>query len=544
MTPTGKPATLFARLSGWLRQLASLPEPPALDYPFADSDIAMLADLEGGRALIDAQTWDEMLLDAYSAQLSAQTSIVGQQRLHQRLRSGVAHSASQERVAALLAAPADMAQLQHAMRGLRTVDMEVSAPLFGTALAAAPWWRRLLIVPPLALLLSLAAALLFAPFAWAGVLAAWVTLMLLQVHFHERSKQWQRSVYTLQQLLLAHARLGDLDSPFTQPWRPSAQQAGAISRQLAPIRWIKMAPLLSEYEDWFMLGDARRYFHSRMVLLRERDFIRQSFLSVAELESDLALARHLQGCTQFCWAQPAPAGPRQLLADDMLHPLLPAAVPLSLALDGRGAFISGQNGIGKSTLLRTLGLNLICARAFGFCHARSATLPRGPVYSSMQSEDSLDGGESLYLAELRRARELLALAHSDDNALFMIDEIFRGTNHLESISAAAAVLHTLAAGHLVIVSSHNLVLAPLLEAWLAPWCVQRDGAGSLTLAPGVLAATNGIALLAERGFGSAIENKAASVFDWLSQQMVQPTDCSGVLGGTLPDDTERLSTAA
>lgn len=147
----------------------------------------------------------------------------------------------------------------------------------------------------------------------------------------------------------------------------------------------------------------------------------------------------------------------------------------------------------------------------------------------MQSEDSLAGGESLYLAELRRARELLALADSAEPALFMIDEIFRGTNHLESISAAAAVLHTLAARHLVIVSSHNLVLAPLLEDCLAPWCVRRDASGALLLAPGVLQATNGIALLAERGFGRQIEDKAGRVFDWLSTHMAQPADCSGVL---------------
>ena len=54
------------------------------------------------------------------------------------------------------------------------------------------------------------------------------------------------------------------------------------------------------------------------------------------------------------------------------------------------------------------------------------------------------------------------MAENGPPAFFIIDEIFRGTNHLESISAAAAVLHTLAASGLVIVSSHNLVLAPLL----------------------------------------------------------------------------------
>ena len=211
-----------------------------------------------------------------------------------------------------------------------------------------------------------------------------------------------------------------------------------------------MIPMLSEYDDWLMLGNIRRYFHSLRVVRRERAFLRQSFLLLADLEADLALARHLRGRTQFCWAQQADA--RQLSLDAMVHPLLDGAMPLSLQLDGRGAFISGQNAIGKSTLLRGVGLNLISARAFGFCYAQAAQVPMLPLYSSMQNEDSLDGGESLYIAELRRARELLALAEAGVPALFLIDEIFRGTNHLESVAAAAAVLHSLAARHLVIVS--------------------------------------------------------------------------------------------
>jgi DNA mismatch repair ATPase MutS len=214
----------------------------------------------------------------------------------------------------------------------------------------------------------------------------------------------------------------------------------------------------------------------------------------------------------------------------VVHPLLERAAPLDFALDGRGAFISGQNGIGKSTLLRTVGLNLIVARAFGFCYARSASAPALPVYSSMQGEDALSSGESLYIAELRRARELLALAERGPG-LFIIDEIFRGTNHIESISAAAAVLHSLAASGLVIVSSHNLVLAPLLADCLTPLCVSApDGDQSrLRIAPGVLAETNGIALLSARGFGADIDAKARRVFDWLSEYLAEPQDCGQVL---------------
>jgi DNA mismatch repair ATPase MutS len=100
--------------------------------------------------------------------------------------------------------------------------------------------------------------------------------------------------------------------------------------------------------------------------------------------------------------------------------------------------------------------------------------------------------------------------------VFVIDEIFRGTNHLESVSAATAVLHQLARHHLVLVSSHNLELAPLLRDRLAPFCVAAAGDG-VTVRAGVLRETNGIRLLADNGFDEAIERDAVTVFQWLSR---------------------------
>ena len=82
---------------------------------------------------------------------------------------------------------------------------------------------------------------------------------------------------------------------------------------------------------------------------------------------------------------------------------------------------------------------------------------------------------------------------------------------------------------LVVVSSHNLVLAPLLAHRLDPLCVRRAEDGTLSLTSGVLAHTNGIALLAERDFGPAVEANAGRVFDWLSAYLAHPADCSGVL---------------
>jgi len=509
---------------------AGAPLMQVLDYPFARSDVGMLQQLAGRSPQIDTQTCSDLLLDQYSEQLAQHTSIFGQQELHRRLASGQATPDSIARIASLHADAPLAAKLEQACRGLRQADAELAATLFGTVIPPKPWWSGWLWMIALALMLSIAAIWLAGALALAGVLAACVALMAMQSRYYETSKQWESQLDTLRHLLKAHHKLARLDTPVTAPWRADQAQARKLLRGIerSLLRYLPLVDtVVAEYGDWLLLKNVTRYFRTRQLVARQLAFLRQVFGEVAALEADLALARHLRSLATFCWAQSS--SPRRLELQAMVHPLLPGAAPLSIALDGRGAFVSGQNGVGKSTLLRSVGLNLVCARAFGFCHAARAQVPPLLVYSSLQNDDTLTGGESLYMAELRRARELLALAEDGTPALFLIDEIFRGTNHLESVAAAAAVLHQLARHHLVIVSSHNLVLAPLLEDCLAPWCVQRDGQGVLQLRPGVLAVTNGIALLAQRGFGGAIEDKAARVFDWLSVHMAQPADCSGVL---------------
>jgi len=207
----------------------------------------------------------------------------------------------------------------------------------------------------------------------------------------------------------------------------------------------------------------------------------------------------------------------------MYNPLFPRPETLTVHLDGMGAFVTGENGVGKSTLLRTLGLNILTARAFGYCHADSAVVPRLPVWSSIRNEDSRSRSESLYMAELRRADTLLRVSRDATGALFLIDEVFRGTNNLESVSAAAAVIHRLAASSLVVVSSHNLVLAPLLHSSLLPMRIVRRN-NELRLESGVLAETNGLRMMQRYDFDASIRADAARIFDWFSQYITLPVD--------------------
>jgi DNA mismatch repair ATPase MutS len=389
----------------------------------------------------------------------------------------------------------------------------------------APSWAGRTWVLPLALLASLAAVVV-SPLAWLGVGAVLYALIAIQMRYHAKIQLWEQQAHALQMLLRVHGLLGTGEGLLRSGFAQGREQARRINVGLSRSMLSKNVPGVGEYADWFLLSNVKHYFRSVELVFAEREFLRESYLLCADLEADVALARHLLAAQSWCWAERG--APRELLIERGEHPLLDDAVPLSIALDAKGAFISGQNGIGKSTFLRTVGLNVVVARAFGFCYASRALLPALAVHASMQNEDSLLGGESLYVAELRRAKELLAKADGPEAGIYLVDEIFRGTNHVESVSAAAAVLDVLAERGLVLVSSHNLILAPLLAHRLDAYCLGRNSEGQVLL-PGVLNETNGVALLAQRGFDKRVEQRALQVARWLGEYMAAPADCAHLL---------------
>ncbi|MES2320410.1 MAG: DNA mismatch repair protein MutS [Pseudomonadota bacterium] len=517
MSAVSKLSALWTLGASKLRTALMIPEREPLDFPFVTSDVAQMHRLcsDPAGAAIDDATWKDLLLDDYCALLSKEVSIFGQHALYQRLRAGDG-GAHLERVQELMRDPERLGQLHNTGTSLRRADKEIATLLYEDVAPAVPWWAGRTWPLPSLLLASIAAATL-TPAAWlvAGLILYF--LMSTQMRYSDRMEKWQRSMQSLQMLLRVERLMKGAH----------ADAAGKINRGLTRAPLENIIPGIKGYMDWFMLANVNHYFKGVGLVRDNLGFLRTCFTRLSNLEADIALARHLLATPSFCWAQMG--GADTIALQETVHPLLPQAQPLSLDLRGKGAFISGQNGIGKSTLLRTAGINLVAARAFGFCYAKSATVPDLPVYASMQSEDSMLGGESLYMSELRRAHELLAAADGPHPGICIIDEIFRGTNHLESVSAAASVLDVLAAKGLVIVSSHNLVLASLLAHRLEPLCVARGADGTLTLSAGVLAHTNGIALLAQRGFGAKVEAGAAKVFDWLGGYLAHPPDSSAVL---------------
>ena len=152
------------------------------------------------------------------------------------------------------------------------------------------------------------------------------------------------------------------------------------------------------------------------------------------------------------------------------HPLLPDAerVHNDFSLDAPGeiALITGSNMSGKSTFLRTLGVNLCLAYAGAAAHAEELRLAPLRLFTCIQVTDSVTDGISYFYAEVRRLKALLAALNAEDEVplLYLIDEIFRGTNNHERLVGSHAYIKALAKGRGVgVISTHDLELIGMAE---------------------------------------------------------------------------------
>jgi ABC-type multidrug transport system fused ATPase/permease subunit len=158
-------------------------------------------------------------------------------------------------------------------------------------------------------------------------------------------------------------------------------------------------------------------------------------------------------------------------AQDLGHPLIlvEKKVVNSFELDrlGEVIIITGSNMAGKSTFLRTLGVNLCLAYAGGPVNARSLRASLFRIFTCIRVSDSVTEGYSYFYAEVRRLRRLLdALEQTGDYPLFfLIDEIFKGTNNRERLIGSRAYIRALV-GHNCVgaISTHDLELVKLADS--------------------------------------------------------------------------------
>ena len=249
--------------------------------------------------------------------------------------------------------------------------------------------------------------------------------------------------------------------------RKIARLTSAASLQNNQILWL-LVNLLIPWDLWFarLLHQYKQDLSDKLPGWLESWYRMDALLSMSEfayLHPNYTFP-HFQAIQNH--------GAQPLLSTTQLgHPLLPEGSKVcndfTVDLTGEIALISGSNMSGKSTFLRTIGVNMVLAFAGAPVNASTMRLGLLRLYTSIQILDSLSDGFSYFYAEVRRLKQLLDLLQMDNElpVFYLIDEIFRGTNNEERRTGSQAFIRTLAdlqgSG---VISTHDLALTKLARS--------------------------------------------------------------------------------
>lgn len=473
------------------------------------------ADVDG----VDDKTWDDLEFPRLFADLDTTVTPLGSQVLYRRLREYVedpAELAARHAVHERLAADRALRErLQLALWPLRASShAQVADALFGEPPEPLPGRGLLSLWAAFSLVLLLAVV----AYSW----SAWWWLAVLPINAVILYRCSWRSLHEIEALkaclqmlrvadTLSASRAGDVPLPQLErlraerAHRDEARRAlwllGVLKREpLAYVAvWLNIACLLELVVHLWTVGRFQR--------LRGR--LHPSFELVGGLDAALALASALAMYPRHCQPLIAPS-PRLEIVDGR-HPLLAGGVANSIRLDGRGVLVTGSNMAGKTTFVKMLGINAILGRTAGFCLAARAVLPSLRVMAAIHGVHSVESGKSHYFAEIETIRAFLGEAEKG-GGLFVIDEPFSGTNTVERVAIARAVLQALGDRSLALVTTHDVELQAMLQDRYELCHFQEDPDApaffDYRMRPGPAVARNAIRLLARVGFPRRVVDDA------------------------------------
>lgn len=195
---------------------------------------------------------------------------------------------------------------------------------------------------------------------------------------------------------------------------------------------------------------------------KEKESIDALFIYIGEIDAAISTASLKISTENICTPTFTPK--KELHATEIYHPLITNCIVNTINLANNSMLLTGSNMSGKTTFIRTVAVNSILAQTLHICFAKSYNAPFFKIYSSIRITDDLLDDTSYYLEEVLTIKELIEASKNETPSLFVLDEIFKGTNTVERISGGKAILSYLnKMQHLVLVSTHDIELTDLLE---------------------------------------------------------------------------------
>jgi len=193
----------------------------------------------------------------------------------------------------------------------------------------------------------------------------------------------------------------------------------------------------------------------------KRKEIENIFSFVGEIDILVSIASLRNGLDKYCLPEISES---TLSAKSVYHPLIPDCIKNTIEISDKSILLTGSNMSGKTSFIRTIGINMITGLTINTCFAELMSIPKLRIYSAIRISDDLMNDKSYYFEEVLTIKEMIEKSSNGKPNLFLLDEIFKGTNTIERISAGKAVLSKLSKNNnIVFVSTHDIELTDMLS---------------------------------------------------------------------------------
>ena len=412
------------------------------------------------------------------------------------------------------------------------------ASLLSGELPEKPTWFNLVIADIVITILLIILSFYF------KVLLIWLMVPLainLALHYWNKNNTFYfaASLPQLNKLVNICKLISQKDLPFNS--NKAKQSITALKKFQRTMRILGLQPSKlggdAEVIAYFIINIVKALFLVELIaffsLVKElkarQTAIHNLFRYAGSIDTAISIASLRAAGTQTCLPV-FTAGVKELCSKKIYHPLIEDCVTNDIEVKEKSVLITGSNMSGKTTFLRTMAVNAVLAQTIYTCFAESYQAPFIKLFSSIRIDDSLLEGKSYYFEEVNIMSSLVNEVKSGYPNLFILDEVFKGTNTIERIASAKAILSYLNKNdNIVFVSTHDIELSDLLKTEYDLYHFEENIIDNQLqfdhkLKPGQLTTRNAIKILEIAGYPAIIIDEANALSKTLHVAAVAEKD--------------------
>ena len=483
------------------------------------------ADNDLDEFLVDDITWNDLSMDDVFKRVNQGRSTSGEQYLYYALRSPAVTKEEYGKRREMLAVVEQNPDLRLKLQGILTkLGRRRSANTCEAFSPSAHGLEKMFLYLLLVLgLIGSGAAIAFTSAAITPFLILLVSIPIYHEFAANRIETELATVNYSVAMVHAHKKIKKLASPELDRHLMSFYEAGKRLKPISRIGGVSkgaasndMGNMILGIFNNLLLFDLITYelLKNRLGKYHDEIFCVHEYLG--RIDTAVAVASYRKSL--YNYAEPqidfSPSADVRLRGESLVHPLIRDAVPNSIDIK-QSLLITGSNASGKSVFLKTTAINAILAQGIctALCDEYSATAFR--ILSSMAIADNLLSGESYYIAEIKSLKRIADAAVSEQPTLCVIDEVLRGTNTVERISASSELLSEFAGGTtLCLAATHDIELCAMLEGRFRMLHFEETvtGGGEVLfdyrVKSGPATSRNALKLLRSIGFDSHVVDRA------------------------------------